>query len=164
MKYSRLTQEQFEELHKEFINFLATQTITAKEWNDLKKENPKAAEDELDVFSDLIWEGVLNKAKYLENIAPQQLHLFHLEKKQMSLLVVKVSDPSIDIMTQNGFDWLKKNMSSDVVELLTGTKNYSEDKNLDKFRLIEQGAVISKGVLFKNLYNLINNSPFEAMH
>ena len=31
MKYTRLTREQFEELHPEFINFLATQSITAEE-------------------------------------------------------------------------------------------------------------------------------------
>ncbi len=30
MKYTRLTKEQLEELHPEFINFLATQSITAE--------------------------------------------------------------------------------------------------------------------------------------
>ena len=68
MKYQRLTKEQFEELHQEFINFLATQSITAKECDDIKKNKPEVAEQELDVFSDLIWEGVLSKVKYLENI------------------------------------------------------------------------------------------------
>ena len=64
MKYARLTKEQFEELHQEFINFLATQSITADEWKKLKIEKPEVAEQELDIFSDLIWEGVLNKVKY----------------------------------------------------------------------------------------------------
>ena len=54
MKYSRLTKEQFEEMKQEFINFLASQSITADEWEKIKKEQPKAAEQELDVFSDLI--------------------------------------------------------------------------------------------------------------
>ena len=63
MKYRRLTKEQFEELHQEFINFLATQQVTADEWENLKKNKPDLAETELDVFSDLIWEGVLNKAE-----------------------------------------------------------------------------------------------------
>ncbi len=63
MKYQRLTKEQLEELHQEFINFLATQSITAKEWDDIKKNKPEVAEQELDVFSDLIWEGVLSKVE-----------------------------------------------------------------------------------------------------
>ena len=44
MKYARLTKEQFEELHKEFINFLATQSITASEGEDIKTNKPEAAE------------------------------------------------------------------------------------------------------------------------
>ena len=78
MKYQRLSKEQFEELHQEFINFLAAQTITAQEWKALKEEKPEVAEQELDVFSDLIWEGVLKEANYLEHISKHQMHLFSL--------------------------------------------------------------------------------------
>ena len=51
MKYSRLTKEQLEELHQEFINFLATQSITADEWSDIKINKPEVAEEELDAVS-----------------------------------------------------------------------------------------------------------------
>lgn len=68
MKYQRLSKEQFEELHQEFINFLATQSITSDEWEEIKTNKPEVAEQELDVFSDLIWEGVLNKVEYIEHI------------------------------------------------------------------------------------------------
>ena len=61
MKYTRLTKEQLEELHQEFINFLATQSITGEEWKQIKEKQPEFAEQELDIFSDLIWEGVLSK-------------------------------------------------------------------------------------------------------
>ena len=69
MKYTRLTKEQLEELNQEFINFLATQSITAEEWKEIKEQKPEVAEEELDIFSDLVWEGVLSKVEYLENIA-----------------------------------------------------------------------------------------------
>ena len=92
MKYSRLTKEQFEELHQEFINFLATQSITAEEWSHLKQNKPELAEIELDVFSDLVWEGALKAAKYLEHISPNQMHLFHLGKNKMHLIGVKLKN------------------------------------------------------------------------
>ena len=44
MKYSRLTKEQFEELHQEFSTFLATQTIDKAEWDTIKKDKPEVAE------------------------------------------------------------------------------------------------------------------------
>jgi len=149
MKYTRLTKEQLEELHQEFINFLATQSITAEEWAKIKKETPEVAEDELDVFSDLIWEGVLKKVNYLENISAQQMHLFCLTEKEMKLIAVKVMNPDIDLTTKVGFDWFKKNWQSDFVDYMTAVKAYTEDKNEDKFQLIRQGAVITKGDLYK---------------
>ncbi len=149
MKYTRLSKEQLEELQQEFINFLATQSITADEWKKLKQENPLVAEEEIDIFSDLIWEGVLSKVIYLENISSQQLHLFHLTSKEMKLIAVKVMNPEVDLGTKEGFAWFKKNYQSDFVEYLTASKAYSQDKNKDKFSLIQQGAVITKGELYR---------------
>jgi len=155
LKYRRLTKQQFEELETEFINFLATQSITAEEWRKIKIEKPQVAEDELDVFSDLIWEGVLTKVSYLENVSAMHMHLFHCAEKEMKLISVKILNPDIDLTTQVGFEWFKKNWQSDFVEYLTASKAYSEDQNLDKFKLIEQGAVITKGDLYQWFDNII---------
>ncbi len=149
MKYTRLSKEQLEELHPEFINFLASQSITGDEWSDIKTNKPDVAEDEIDVFSDLIWEGVLSKVSYLENISTQQMHLFAMEEKEMKLISVKLRNPEVDLTTKTGFDWFKKNWQSDFVDYLTASKMYTDDKNLDKFKLIEQGAVITKGDLYR---------------
>jgi len=155
MKYTRLTKQQFEELHHEFINFLATQSITSNEWETIKKNKPQVVEEELDVFSDLVWEGVLGKVTYLENISRQQMHLFHLSDKEMKLISVKILNPDIDLNTSLGFNWFKKNWQSDFVEYLNASKAYTEDKNLDKFKLIQEGAVITKGELYQWFDNII---------
>ena len=149
MKYKRLSKEQLEELHPEFINFLATQSITAEEWKTIKVERPEVAEEEIDVFSDLIWEGVLSKVEYLENVSERHMHLFNLTEKEMKLLSVKVMNPDIDLRTKMGFDWFKRNFQSDFVEYITASKAYGEDKNADKFEIIKQGAVITKGELYQ---------------
>ncbi len=149
MKYTRLTEEQFAELEEEFINFLATQSITGSEWQSLKEEKPQLAEEELDVFSDLIWEGVLTNVQYLENISAQHMHLFHCAEKEMNLISVKILNPNIDLGTEEGFAWFRKNWQSDFVEYLTASKAYSADKNQDKFELIQKGAVITKGALYQ---------------
>ncbi|MGB5481291.1 MAG: DUF6495 family protein [Eudoraea sp.] len=155
MKYDRLTKQQFEELQNEFINFLATQSITASEWETIKKNKPQVVEEELDVFSDLVWEGVLGKVTYLENISRQQMHLFHLADKEMKLISVKILNPDIDLNTSLGFNWFKKNWQSDFVEYLHASKAYTEDKNLDKFKLIQEGSVITKGELYQWFDNII---------
>lgn len=156
MKYSRLTKEQFEELHQEFINFLATQSITAKEWKTLKEIHPEAAEEEMDIFSDLIWEGALNNATFLENISAQQLFLFKVEETEMKLIRIKATKEGVDITTTEGYQWLQKNFASDEVEFYTANKSFSENKKGDIFSLIKQGAVITKGALYEFFNGIVN--------
>ena len=71
MKYIQLTKEQFEELHVEFARFLASQKIDAEEWKNLKKEKPEVAAEEMNIFSDVVWERVLDKAEYVEHFSKQ---------------------------------------------------------------------------------------------
>ena len=112
MKYTRLTKEQLEELNQEFINFLATQSITGEEWKKIKEQKPEVAEEELDVFSDLVWEGVLSKVDYLENIAPQHMYLFNAGETQLRLIGLKIKREEIDLTTKEGFAWLRENLMS----------------------------------------------------
>jgi len=149
MKYLRLTKEQLEELRPEFINFLATQSITADEWANIKEKQPLVAEEEIDVFSDLVWEGVLTKAQYLEHISPNQMHLFHFRENNMALIAIKINVEGIDITTTEGYAWLKENLGNEDVVFMSASKDYSEDRNADKFKLIKEGANITKGDLYK---------------
>ncbi len=155
MKYARLTKEQFEEMHQEFINFLATQSITADEWEQIKKDKPEAAEEELDIFSDLIWEGVLNKVEYLEHFSPNQIFLFHITTAAIELIAIKVENEAIDITTREGYQWLQTNLMDDAVTIYTSTRAISEDRNKDIFALIKQGANITQGKLYGYFKNIV---------
>lgn len=155
MKYRRLSKEQFEELHKEFINFLATQSITVSEWKLLKEKKPEVAEAELDVFSDLVWEGVLENVTFLENIAPKHMYLFCIKEKSIALIGLKVSKETVDLTIEGGFSWLRDNLMSNEVEIFDAEKQIKGDKKLQIFELIEKGAHITKGELFKYFEQLI---------
>ena len=155
MKYRRLTKEQFEELHKEFINFLSTQSINADEWSKMKLEKPELASSEMDVFSDLVWEGVLSKVKYLENISSKHIYLFQVLNNSISLIGVKINIDLIDLTTEEGFSWLRENLMSENVEIFNSKKKFSDNIKLNVFKLIEQGSSITKGELFKYFNKLI---------
>lgn len=148
MKYQRLTKEQLEELQPEFVNFLAVQTITATEWATIKKDKPEVAEQELDVFSDLIWEGVLDKVEYLEHFSPQNMFLFQIDGTTINLISIKIENEMVDITTDEGYAWLQANLMADAVNLFTSSKILKEDRNGDIFALVKQGASITKGELY----------------
>ena len=155
MKYERLTQEQLKEMHKEFTNFLASQSITKDEWENIKRNKPKVAEDELDVFSDLVWEGVLNKVNYLEHFSPQQLFLFEFTDNTINLIGIRINNEAVDINTKEGFQWLRDNLLNEDVEIYTSSKALSDDRNKDIFALIKQGAHITKGELYKYFNQMV---------
>jgi len=103
----------------------------------------------------LVWEGVLNQTKYLEHISPKDIHLFALNEDHMHLIGIKVKE-DVDLTTAEGFNWLRANLMHDHVEFVQAKKDYTNDKNLDKFTLIQQGSNITKGELYQYMFRLIN--------
>lgn len=157
MKYTRLTKEQFDELHPEFINFLATQSIDKTEWNKIKSEQPHIAEQELDVFSDLIWEGVLSRAEYLEHFSPNHIFLFHCGESHVHSIVLKSLVPETDFLTPEGLQFLSDNMFTDNIEMKIGKKEFVEERNSTIFGLIQQGSFLSDGQLYKQINAIITS-------
>ena len=155
MKYARLTKEQFEELTQEFTNFLATQSIDKAEWDKIKAEKPEVAEQELDVFSDLIWEGVLSRAEYLEHFSKNHIFLFQAFDTYINSIVLKSLVPEVDFLTKDGLQWLSDNMFTDTIEMKIGKKQFSEERNSSLFALIQQGAFLSDGQLYKQINTIM---------
>lgn len=156
MKYKRLTKEQFESLQSEFATFLATQSIDKTEWDDIKAKRPHVAEQELDVFSDLVWEGVLTNARFLEHFSNHHIFLFHCQEKHMQSLVIKALNPKIDFMQKEGLQWLGDHVFTSEVEIHTGRKEFGADRNQELFSLIMQGAILSDGQLYIHLNSILN--------
>ena len=110
MKYARLTKEQLEELHPEFITFLATQSIDKKEWDEIKQNKPQIAEQEIDVFSDLIWEKALTNVTHIDHFSKNYIFLFKCMKNAVFSFVIKTNNPQIDFVSADGIQWLSENL------------------------------------------------------
>ena len=157
MKYKRLAKEQFEALYQEFINFLASQSISKAEWDKIKLDKPHLAEQELDVFSDLIWQGVLTTANYLEHFSKNHIFLFHCQEKLIQSIVLKALVPHADFMQKEGLQWLSDNIFTDAVEIHIGKKEYHEERNKTIFDLITEGAILSDGQLYLQINGIIQS-------
>jgi hypothetical protein len=155
MKYRQLTKEQFENLHEEFACFLATQSIDVKEWNQIKEEKPSVAEEEMNVFSDVVWDDVLLKTSYVEHFSETTANLFKFDEKQIHRIAIKISW-DINLLKQEGFEWLMQNPMDNSVAIFKGSKAYLLERNLEIFDLIEKGSSISKGEIFEYFNSLIS--------
>ena len=155
MKYRQLSKEQFLALHQEFAHFLATQQIDTKEWALIKKEKPAMAEEELNIFSDVVWEDVLTKTKFLEHTSQNQLNLFQCNSKEMVRICVKLNDKTKNFLNEKDFEWFVNNPLHNSIEYFKAVKKYSKSRNFEIFELIEMGGQISNGDLFKKTAQLI---------
>lgn len=156
MKYARLTREQFDSLHTEFANFLASQQIDKEEWETLKEEKPETAEQELDIFSDLIWEGALRNANYIEHFSKNHIFLFKFDNVRIETIVVKSMHPDADFLQKDGLQWLSDHIFTEEVEIKRGAKKFEFERNMELFEIIKQGGILSQGELYEQLYNLLN--------
>jgi len=155
MKYRQLTKEQFEALHEEFSKFLATQQIDSKEWEEMKFSKPIMAEEELNIFSDVVWEDVLTKIEFIDHISEKHINLFKCDSKEIIRIYIKLNDENRSFLNSEDFKWFLENPLNDSFEYFKASKKYNEDRNLELFKMIEMGCEISKGELFKKLLLII---------
>lgn len=155
MKYRQLTKEQFEALHEDFAVFLASQQIDEKEWKILKNEKPEVAEEEMNVFSDLVWEDVLAKTGFVEHYSEKSINLFRTQETLIERIMVKTTNSEVNFLKKTGIEWLGKNAGDSSLEYFYAHKNYSKDRNEEIFGLIEKGAIISEGHLYNSIAQII---------
>lgn len=155
MKYRRLTLEELENLREDFIRFLAAHQITAPDWESLKTDSPEKAGSLIDLFSDEVFENVLQKIEYLEFKTPQDFKTFRCLPDKILLLGLMVEG-------QSEVDFTKDQQAQDMLQLLQSSgatlkmysaeKTYHESREQELFRMLEQGCLISKeGEMFKLL-------------
>jgi hypothetical protein len=149
VKYRKLSKEELNEFEEEFINFLVINGITADEWINIKANQKEKAEGIIDKFSDVIFESILRKTNYLEFIAPKSIKCFQCLKDNIVLI-------GIDASSESKIDFTKQiNTDFDGLEVYTSTKKYKKQRELEMFDLINAGAQISDGELFKRLCLLL---------
>jgi hypothetical protein len=156
MEYKRLSTEQFEALNEEFATFLATNSIDKKEWDLLKLNEIEKAEVLLDLFSDMVWNDVLDKELFIEHLNPNHFFLFECLKDKINLILLKSEDHAIDFTSPSGLQWIQDNFQSESLSLFQSSKTYSNRKQ-EIFDLIQKGGNITTGTYFKSISSFLSN-------
>ena len=156
MEYARLTKEQFKALHLEFSRFLASHSIDKKKWDHIKSENLELTNKKLDAFSDLVWNNVLDKIKYLEHRNDQLLFLFKCFDNKIDLILIKQTKNCPTFFDEDHKNWLIKNIKDDRVSVFQSSRDFGKDFKKEIFKLIKKGAVARDGILYEDLKSFLS--------
>ncbi len=159
MKYRRLTLDELKELENEFVRFLASNTITSDDWVSLKTTNPEKAETLIEMFSDIVFEKVIEKVAFLEHRNAKDLMLFECLADQIKLIGVKiVGTDSISFaenQTAEQMTALFQSAPNGSLKMYSAEKPYkNNNRSQELFKMMENGSLISDGQLYKTLLKM----------
>lgn len=97
MRFRRLEKKELEALQEDFVQFLASNHITASEWTSLKEAKSDKVHELIDIFSDIVLEKVYSKVEYLQHRSKDTVRVFHCQEDKIVMTGLKISDPTRDL-------------------------------------------------------------------
>ena len=147
-KYKLLPESELHKLGKEFTEFLVINGIAADDWLEIKDHSKDEANQIIELFSDVVYEQILREARFLKKIHPDTIYCFQCVSEKMNLVGLKVKGQNL----QN-IEYLDAILESPEFSKSTFAteKFYIKSREQEIFDLLEQGAEITDGSLFKTL-------------
>ncbi|SFT85429.1 hypothetical protein SAMN05216474_2721 [Lishizhenia tianjinensis] len=144
MKFRLLNQEERAAFDEDFKHFLITNGVSNEEWLEMNETKPQKAEELVAIFSDTVFQKVMEKMKFLELRAKDSLLVFNCSKDEIELIGIhpKSADAPVDLSTPES---IHESLSQKAQELqfFKHKKGYSKERELEVFEMIENGCVPS---------------------
>ena len=155
MKYRKLTLDELKELEQDFVRFLASNEITATEWEQLKQENSEKVDRLIEIYSDIVFEKVLSDVTYLEMRRPHDLRLFKFYENKVEMVGLLVEDnTAINFMHQQSPEEMTRMLQSGggSLKIVSAEREYKKLREMEIFETMQLGALIRRdGQLFDTL-------------
>jgi hypothetical protein len=149
--YRVLTLEELTELEKEFVEYLVLNGITAEDWVKMKDQDKEGAERVIELFSDVVFEGIMRNVIFLEYHAESFVHAFQCLADKLVLVAMESEDDAAVNFLDPAFIEAATINPPDKLIVRTTSKLYSKTREKELFDMIQAGCTISDGGLFKAL-------------
>ncbi len=150
-KYRLLSQNELDELVDEFIEFLVINGIPADNWKVMKEKHPKKVLRIIELFSDVVFDSIMRKTKFLELRDKKELKTYQCLEDRFVLVglnALKIDDADF---TEPQYMEMALSNQHDNLKIYTTEIKYEKSRGEDIFELMEKGFEKSDGKLFKTL-------------
>lgn len=156
MRFRRLTKAELEQLEQDFVQFLASNQITADDWEKLKEEDKPKVHELLDLFSDIVLEKVFSKIKYLQHRSKDTIRVFECQEEKLSMIGLKIEDDSKDLTNPKDLAVLANPKSvKGAVKMYQIEREYLKDKPDEIFEMMQRnGCQIAPDGMYQMLESM----------
>lgn len=153
MKFKRLPLNELQKLEKEFVQFLSSNTVTADDWVKIKKDSPEKADELIDMFSDIVYQKVMEKIEFLEFRTALDMKQFKCDKERITMMGLTVTEGAgLDL--RKGEDLNKLEGAANEISVYHAEKEYKPSREEEIFTMMNAGAAKTNGTLFRLVENL----------
>lgn len=144
MKFRLLNNEEQKAFDEDFKHFLITNGVSNEEWEELNAKKDQKAIDLVGVFSDTVFQKVMEKIKVIELRAKGSLMVFNCGKDQIELIAIsaKTDSTTVDFSSTELIHQSLSNHASEL-QFFKQTKPYQKDREREVFEMIEKGCLPS---------------------
>jgi len=153
-KYRLLSPEELETLKKEFVDYLVLNGIVADDWKKMKSTEPEKAQKITELFSDVVFEKIMRTTTYLVRFERQKIFAFNCGQDDIELICLETSENSYDFTTEAGISRLKNSPPKDL-NIFRASKDYSQQREVEMYKMTEAGCLVEDGAWFNSLENLM---------
>lgn len=152
MKFRLLNKEEQQAFDEDFKHFLITNGVSNEEWIELNKKQDSKAAELVAVFSDTVFQKVMEKIKVLELRQDKSLMVFHCGKENIELIGINALPEAKELnlsTTESIHSALTQSAKS--LQFFKQNKVYQKERELEVFEMIEKGCVPSHIDFWNNL-------------
>ena len=150
-RFKRLSIEELQVLEQQFVQFLSAQSITADDWQSIKRENLGRADELIVMFSDMVYGSVMSDAQFLENRTENRLYAYQCLADRFVVVVFEVDDTSIDLRNTE----ITISDKIPTSRVYNSESAYTKSKEDEVFELMQTGCEITDGSMFKLLCTML---------
>ncbi len=158
VKYRLLTEEEQTHLSQEFIQYLASNSITGEDWESIKKNKPDEAQKHFAIFSDMVMEGAIDNIHYIELKKEDSIQLMACLKEEAKIIQLDIEKSSFSFLENSSIQSLaegKLKLDDLKAKIFSSELKYPTDRNLFVFSMLNQGYTPVSKEYWNNFNSLI---------
>lgn len=153
MNFRLLSRDEMDAFDEDFKHYLIVNGVSNEAWVEMNKNNPEKAQQIVEIYSDIVFQKIYEKVKFLEFRSKNQLLVFSCEKEQIHLIGLGSDDENVDFTDEKKINQSIQ-QSFAKIKHFKQSKKYTKKREIELFEMAEKGCIVSTQAFWDKIKQL----------